>query len=127
MGKAASIATLASWVLYAHIGQLWRSVHLGPNCPLANRPERNGELRCSCVAAVTRKPPAGMPKAHGNVTVLRNLIMDLLLVVILFLLLFGGGGGMYGGLGTGWGLGPIGLIVVAVVISYLLFGYRGRR
>jgi hypothetical protein len=68
-----------------------------------------------------------MPKAHGNFTILRNPIMDLLLVVIVLLLLFGGGGGMYWGLGTGWGLGPIGLIVVAVVISYLLFGYRGRR
>ncbi len=53
--------------------------------------------------------------------------MDLLLVVIVLLLLFGGGGGMYWGLGTGWGLGPIGLILLAVVISYLLFGYRGRR
>ena len=53
--------------------------------------------------------------------------MDLLLVVIVLLLLFGGGGGMYWGLGTGWGLGPIGLIMVVVVISYLLFGYRGRR
>jgi len=53
--------------------------------------------------------------------------MDLLLIVIVLLLLFGGGGGMYWGMGTGWGLGPIGLIVLAVAISYLLFGYRGRR
>jgi hypothetical protein len=30
-------------------------------------------------------------------------------------------------MGAGWGLGPIGLIVVAVVVAYLLFGYRGRR
>jgi hypothetical protein len=49
--------------------------------------------------------------------------MDLLIVVIVLLLLFGGGGGLYWGMGAGWGLGPIGLIVVAVVVAYLLFGY----
>ena len=27
----------------------------------------------------------------------------------------------------GWGLGPIGLILVVLVIAYLLNGYRGRR
>jgi hypothetical protein len=53
--------------------------------------------------------------------------MDLLLVLILLLLLFGGGGGLYWGLGAGWGLGPIGLLVLVVVVVYLLFGYRGRR
>lgn len=53
--------------------------------------------------------------------------MDLLIIVIVLLLLFGGGGGMYWGMGMGWGIGPIGLIVAALVISYLLFGYRGRR
>jgi hypothetical protein len=37
--------------------------------------------------------------------------MDLLLVLIVLLLLFGGGGGIYWGMGAGWGLGPIGLIV----------------
>jgi hypothetical protein len=53
--------------------------------------------------------------------------MDLLLVLILLLLLFGGGGGLYWGLGAGWGLGPIGLIVVVLVVAWLLYGYRGRR
>jgi hypothetical protein len=53
--------------------------------------------------------------------------MDLLLVLIVLLLLFGGGGGLYWGFGAGWGIGPIGLIVVAVVVAFLLFGARGRR
>jgi hypothetical protein len=53
--------------------------------------------------------------------------VDLIIVLILLLLLFGGGGGLYWGMGAGWGLGPIGLIVVALVISFVLFGYRGRR
>jgi hypothetical protein len=53
--------------------------------------------------------------------------MDLLLVLILLLLLFGGGGGLYWGLGVGWGIGPIGLIVLVIVVAYLLYGYRGRR
>lgn len=53
--------------------------------------------------------------------------MDLLLILIILLLLFGGGGGLYWGFGAGWGLGPIGLIVVVLVIAWLLYGYRGRR
>jgi len=53
--------------------------------------------------------------------------MDLIILLIVLLLLFGGGGGVYWATGAGWGIGPIGLIVVAVVVSYLLFGYRGRR
>ncbi len=53
--------------------------------------------------------------------------MDLLIVVILLLVLFGGGGGIYWGLGAGWGIGPIGLIVLVVVAAILLNGYRGRR
>jgi hypothetical protein len=53
--------------------------------------------------------------------------MDLLIVLIVLLLLFGGGGGLYWGMGTGWGLGPIGLIIAALVIAYLVYGYRGRR
>jgi hypothetical protein len=53
--------------------------------------------------------------------------MDLLIIAILLLLLFGGGGGLYWGLGMGWGIGPIGLIVAVVIISFVLFGYRGRR
>jgi hypothetical protein len=54
-------------------------------------------------------------------------IMNLLIVVILLLLLFGGGGGLYWGMGAGWGIGPIGLIVVALVVAFLVYGYRGRR
>jgi hypothetical protein len=43
------------------------------------------------------------------------------------LVLLGGGGGVYWGMGMGWGLGPVGLILAVVVIAGLLFGYRGRR
>ena len=53
--------------------------------------------------------------------------MDMLIVLIVLLLLFGGGGGMYWGMGVGWGIGPIGLIVAVLVIAYLLNGARGRR
>lgn len=53
--------------------------------------------------------------------------MDILVILIILLLLFGGGGGIYWGLGAGWGIGPIGLIVLVVVIALLLNGYRGRR
>jgi len=53
--------------------------------------------------------------------------VDLIVVLIVLLLLFGGGGGLYWGMGVGWGLGPIGLILAVVVVSFLLFGYRGRR
>jgi len=53
--------------------------------------------------------------------------MDTLLIVILLLLLFGGGGGVYWGMGGGWGIGPIGLIVLVLVVAFLLNGWRGRR
>lgn len=53
--------------------------------------------------------------------------MDLLIILVVLLLLFGGGGGLYWGLGAGWGLGPIGLIVLAIVVAYFVFDYRGRR
>ena len=53
--------------------------------------------------------------------------MDLLILLVVLLLLFGGGGGLYWGMGTGWGIGPIGLIIAAIVVAYLVFGYRGRR
>jgi hypothetical protein len=53
--------------------------------------------------------------------------MDLLIVLIVLLLLFGGGGGLYWGIGAGWGIGPIGLILAVLVIVFLLNGYRGRR
>lgn len=53
--------------------------------------------------------------------------MDLLLVLIILLLLFGGGGGLYWGFGAGWGIGPIGLIVLVIIVAWLLFGVRGRR
>lgn len=52
--------------------------------------------------------------------------MDIFIIAIVLLLLLGGGGGLYWGMGTGWGIGPIGLILLAIIISYLLFGYRGR-
>ncbi len=53
--------------------------------------------------------------------------MDLLVLVIILLLLFGGGGGLYWGMGMGWGIGPIGLIIAVLVVAFLLYGYRGRR
>jgi len=53
--------------------------------------------------------------------------MDLLIIAIVILLLFGGGGGVYWGMGMGWGIGPIGLIVIALIVACLLFGYRSRR
>jgi hypothetical protein len=48
--------------------------------------------------------------------------MDLLLIIILLLLLFGGGGGLYWGMGAGWGIGPIGLILLVLVVAFLLNG-----
>lgn len=57
----------------------------------------------------------------------RRTIVDLLIVVIVLLLLFGGGGGLYWGLGMGWGIGPIGLILAVLIVAYMLNGYRGRR
>jgi hypothetical protein len=53
--------------------------------------------------------------------------MDTLLIIILLLLLLGGGGGVYWGMGAGWGIGPIGLIVLVLVVAFLLNGRRGRR
>ena len=53
--------------------------------------------------------------------------MDVLIVVMVLLLLFGGGGGLYWGMGAGWGIGPIGLIIAVIVIAFLIYGYRGRR
>jgi len=53
--------------------------------------------------------------------------MDLVIVFIVLLALFGGGGGLYWGMGMGWGIGPIGLIVITFLISYLLFNSRGKR
>jgi hypothetical protein len=53
--------------------------------------------------------------------------VDLLIILIVLLLLFGGGGGLYWGMGSGWGIGPIGLIIAVIVIAFLINGARGRR
>jgi hypothetical protein len=53
--------------------------------------------------------------------------LDVLLVVIILLVLFGGGGGLYWGMGAGWGMGPIGLLIAILVVAFLLNGWRGRR
>jgi Protein of unknown function (DUF3309) len=53
--------------------------------------------------------------------------MDTILIVIVLLLLFGGGGGLFWGMGAGWGIGPIGLILAVLVIAFLLNGRRGSR
>jgi hypothetical protein len=52
--------------------------------------------------------------------------MDTVLIVILLLLLLGGGGGLYWGMGAGWGIGPIGLIIAVIVVAFLLNSRRGR-
>jgi hypothetical protein len=52
--------------------------------------------------------------------------MDTVLIVILLLLLLGGGGGLYWGIGAGWGIGPIGLIIAVIVVAFLLNSRRGR-
>ena len=39
----------------------------------------------------------------------------------------GGGGGLWWGFGAGWGIGPIGLIVLVIIVAVLLGGYHGRR
>jgi hypothetical protein len=52
--------------------------------------------------------------------------MDTILIVIILLVLLGGGGGLYWGMGAGWGIGPIGLILAVVVIAFLLNGRRSR-
>ena len=56
----------------------------------------------------------------------KETIVDIILVLILLLLLFGGGGGLYWGLGAGWGIGPIGLIIAVIAVALMLNGYRGR-
>jgi len=53
--------------------------------------------------------------------------MDTVIILIVLLLLFGGGGGLYWGMGAGWGIGPIGLIIAVVVIAFLLNGRRSSR
>ena len=53
--------------------------------------------------------------------------MDIVIILIVLLLLFGGGGGLYWGMGAGWGIGPIGLVIAVLVITFLLNVYRGRR
>jgi hypothetical protein len=53
--------------------------------------------------------------------------MDTLLIVIILLLLLGGGGGLYWGMGAGWGIGPIGLIILVLVAVFFLNGRRGPR
>ncbi len=50
----------------------------------------------------------------------------MLIVLIILLMLVGGGGGIYWGMGMGWGIGPIGLILVVLLVSYFINGYRGR-
>jgi hypothetical protein len=51
--------------------------------------------------------------------------MYTILIIIVLLLLFGGGGGLYWGMGAGWGIGPIGLIIAVLVVAFLLNGRRG--
>ena len=52
--------------------------------------------------------------------------MDWLIILIVLLRLLGGGGGLYGRMGTGWGIGPMGPIVAVIVVAYLLCRYRGQ-
>jgi hypothetical protein len=64
---------------------------------------------------------------RGCMAAIGGCSMDIVIILIILLLLFGGGGGLYWGMGAGWGIGPIGLIVAVVVVVFLLNGYRGRR
>jgi len=52
--------------------------------------------------------------------------MDTILIIILLLILLGGGGGIYWGMGAGWGIGPIGLILAVIVVAFILNSRRGR-
>ena len=52
--------------------------------------------------------------------------MDVIVILMILLLLLGGGGSLYWGLGSGWGVGPIGLILVVLVVLWLLNSRRGR-
>jgi Sec-independent protein translocase protein TatA len=61
-----------------------------------------------------------------SIVLIKDQPMDVLLIVIIALLLFGGGGGVYWGMGAGWGIGPIGLLLLVVVLVLLLNGRRGR-
>jgi hypothetical protein len=58
--------------------------------------------------------------------IVKEIPMDMIVILIVLLLLFGGGGGLYWGLGAGWGIGPIGLIVAVLVVAFLLNSRRGR-
>jgi hypothetical protein len=52
--------------------------------------------------------------------------MDMVLLLIILLVVFGGGGGLYWGMGAGWGIGPIGLIIAVLVVAFILNSRRGR-
>ncbi|GAC1620728.1 MAG: hypothetical protein NVS9B10_02770 [Nevskia sp.] len=67
------------------------------------------------------QPAPGIGRAYLHTGVS---LMDMLVILIVLLLLFGGGGGLYWGLGSGWGVGPIGLIIVVLVVAFLLNGRR---
>jgi hypothetical protein len=80
-----------------------------------------------CPALMTSATLGTDRAEQGEVGRQKERKMDLLLVLIVLLLLFGGGGGIYWGMGAGWGIGPIGLIVLVLVVVWLLHGFRGRR
>jgi hypothetical protein len=48
--------------------------------------------------------------------------MNLLIVLTMLSAMFGGG--FYWAVGLGWGIGPVGLIMAALVFAYLLSGDR---
>jgi hypothetical protein len=50
-----------------------------------------------------------------------------LIILVMLSLLFGGG--LYWAVGLGWGIGPVGLIMAALVFAYLLYdgSWRGGR
>src|SRR6185437_12485742 len=92
--------------------------------PMIRDQWRGGVNRGACLVRVAR---ALLSNSGGSQPSGRSNLMDVLLVVILLLLLFGGGGGIWWGFGAGWGIGPIGLIILVVIVAVLLSGYRGRR
>jgi hypothetical protein len=66
------------------------------------------------------------PLTHTGQLPKQGFSMDTIVIVIILLLLLGGGGGLYWGMGVGWGIGPIGLILAVVVVAFLLNGRRRR-
>ena len=94
---------------------------------MVDRQPTKERLSCSAIQGVHGPTADIYGWAASKKSEIQELTVDIIIIVIVLLLLFGGGGGLYWGMGGGWGMGPIGLIIAVLVIAYLLNGYRGRR